>query len=585
MKLRSTYDRFPFVNVSDQSADCPTGWSEIGDTLRSDDRVQRARCIAVECYPGADVAAISDGMKDALNPNRVIVSDLALLSPEELQKKFDLGADRVFAMMSKATIDEFFDSNRLSELQQELSSQNHALTLVIGTGAMLVAPQTDVLIYANMARWEIQQRQRAKRAGNLGMHNAGRSPAELYKRSFFLDWRAADRFKSTLLPRIDYLLDTNAPPAPRMISGDVFRTGLKEAASRPFRVVPFFDPGPWGGHWMKDNFGLPENGSNYAWCFDCVPEENSLLLGFGDRRVEIPALDLVLYQPSELLGDAIVQEFGAEFPIRFDYLDTVGGSNLSLQVHPLRAYIREQFGMDYTQDESYYMFEAEPDATVYLGLKPNVDKRAMEAALTTAQRDPSLPFPAEEYVNVWPARRHDHFLIPAGTIHCSGRNGVVLEISATPYIFTFKLWDWERLGLDGQPRPVHVGHGMKNIQLDRTTEWVKENLINCFERVAEGDGWFEERTGLHELEFIETRRHWFSTRTFHDTSGTVNVLNLVEGEKILVESPSQSFAPFAIHYGETFIVPAQVGQYTIRPATNGERCATMKAFVRANRAI
>ncbi len=87
------------------------------------------------------------------------------------------------------------------------------------------------------------------------------------------------------------------------------------------------------------------------------------------------------------------------------------------------------------------------------------------------------PFPVERYVNRWPARKHDHFLIPAGTVHCSGANSMVLEISATPYIFTFKLWDWGRLGLDGRPRPVHLDHGAANIQWDRDARWVEANLI------------------------------------------------------------------------------------------------------------
>lgn len=54
---------------------------------------------------------------------------------------------------------------------------------------------------------------------------------------------------------------------------------------------------------------------------------------------------------------------------------------------------------------------------------------------------------------------------------------MVLEMRATPYIFTFKLWDWGRLGLDGRPRPIHLKHEVRNIQWD-TTEWVKHKLIN-----------------------------------------------------------------------------------------------------------
>jgi mannose-6-phosphate isomerase class I len=257
------------------------------------------------------------------------------------------------------------------------------------------------------------------------------------------------------------------------------------------------------------------------------------------------------------------------------------GGNLSLQVHPLRAYIRETFGMDYTQDESYYMLKAAEDCVVYLGLKENIDRNQMETDLRRAQVDPHAPFEAERFVNAWAARKHDHFLIPAGTIHCSGRDGVVLEISATPYIFTFKLWDWGRLGLDGNPRPIHLEHGLSNIPWDRTRPWVRENLINRVEEIAHSDYWCEEATGLHELEFIETRRHWFHGPVHHHTKDTVNVLTLVDGDESIVESPSGAFGLFSVHFGETFIVPKQVGDYIVRPATSsGLPLATMKAFVR-----
>ena len=120
---------------------------------------------------------------------------------------------------------------------------------------------------------------------------------------------------------------------------------------------------------MKEVCDLDKSSKNYAWCFDCVPEENSLFIRFGDVRVEIPSIDLVLYKPKELLGNGIFNRFGAEFPIRFDFLDTMEGGNLSLQVHPLKEYIKDKFGMSYTQDESYYMLDTAEDATVYLGMK------------------------------------------------------------------------------------------------------------------------------------------------------------------------------------------------------------------------
>jgi len=298
-------------------------------------------------------------------------------------------------------------------------------------------------------------------------------------------------------------------------------------------------------------------------------------------RIEIPSQDLVLLHPRALLGEKVHARFGAEFPIRFDFLDTIGGQNLSFQVHPLTEYIQQQFGMHYTQDESYYILEAEPGAVVYLGTKTGIEPLAMLDDLRAAGRGEKA-FDNARFVNQIPARKHDHFLIPAGTVHCPGSGTMVLEISATPYIFTFKLWDWGRLGLDGLPRPVHLDHGEQVIDWQRDTQWVEENLVNRIDPIAEGEGWREERTGMHEREFIETRRHWFTAPVTHHTQGGVNVLNLVEGAQAVVDSPSGAFEPFTVHYAETFIIPAAVGEYRISPAGEGigQQLATIKAWVR-----
>lgn len=576
------YDKHPYVPVSSNETDCQVGWNAIRESLRKLARGER-RIVCVECYPGVSVQEIKQELQTAFDPQVVIDTESLLLPSKEINDRVSalLTDDPVFGVFNSLEVRDFFDSAKVSEAQQKLESLSGGTALVIGTGAIEVADGSDLLVYADLTRWEIQKRQRTGEIGNLGADNLDGSPAQKYKRAYFLDWRAADRIKQKLLSRIDLLLDTNDPATPKMITGDQLRAGLDQVARQPFRVVPFFDPGPWGGHWMERQFDLPKDVPNYAWCFDCVPEENSLLLGFGTVRVEIPAINVVFAHPTELLGSHIFGKFGAEFPIRFDFLDTIEGGNLSLQVHPLDEYVQKHFGLAYTQDESYYMLDAEPNATVYLGLREDIDPPAMLKDLEAAQEG-GPDFDADRYVNKWPARKHDHFLIPAGTVHCSGAGSMVLEISATPYIFTLKLWDWGRLGLDGQPRPINIARGEENIQWNRKTTWVKENLVNRVEAVSQGDGWREERTGLHELEFIETRRHWFTGVVPHDTNGTVNVLNLVEGAEAIVESPVGSFAPFVVHYAETFIVPASVGGYQIRPhgPSAGKQCATLKAYVR-----
>jgi len=578
------YDLYPFVSVPGVAGACVEGWAAVAEQI---ERAVAARgapksTVIVECYPGVDEETILRELSKCLRPEAVLRMSDALLSPERIEAMvapFLGDGDPVFGFLSGLTLPQFFETAKIEEMRKTVGMAGRGLVLVVGCGARLV-DGGDILIYADLSRREAQLRFRRGETGNLGAANHSVRENLKYKRAFFVDWRVADRWKRPLIARWDFLLDTHNAKRPKLAQGDAVRRGLDHAVTRPFRVVPFFDPAPWGGQWMWESLGLGGAAPNYGWGFDCVPEENSLLLEVGGIRVEIPSLDLVFYRPRELLGDRVHARFGDEFPIRFDLLDTMKGGNLSFQVHPLTEYIQGAFGMHYTQDESYYLLEAGDDGAVFLGLKEGVDREAMARDLRGAQRGNGT-FDVARYANRFPAKKHDHFLIPGGTVHCSGANCVVLEISATPYIFTFKLWDWGRLGLDGKPRPIHLDHGLANIQWDRTSDLVRRELVNRVEEVGSGEGWREERTGLHEREFIEVRRHWFRGPVPHRNGGGVNVLNLVQGREAIVESPTGTFEPFPVHYAETFIVPAAVGDYVLRPLDRAMEHATVKAFVRS----
>ncbi|MBX2924682.1 MAG: class I mannose-6-phosphate isomerase [Chitinophagaceae bacterium] len=585
---KSNFNKAPSVAINGLTAF--EGWTAILDMIATkvaETGSPGGKTIVIECYQGVLIQPLIAQLEKRIPGLQCINAETALRSSDEIAQLVYpfVTDDPVFGHITSLTIQLFFDPEKIQRLQHDLSDTPE-IQCIYGTGASLIAPDPDVFIYADMPRWEIQLRFRRNEIANLGANNEEAEFSYQYRRSFFVDWRVLDRFKTELFSKWDYVLDTTRTAQPKMVSGEAYFKALELTASQPFRLVPFFDPGPWGGQWLKEVCDLDRAATNYAWGFDCVPEENSLLLNFEGVLFETPAINLVFYQPKQLLGEKVYEAFGAEFPIRFDFLDTMEGGNLSLQVHPLKEYIREKFGMAYTQDESYYMLEAADDAIAFLGLNENINPEKMLAALEDAQQN-GMSFPAEEYVQKWPVKRHDHLLIPAGTVHCSGANSVVLEISATPYIFTFKLWDWDRPGLDGKPRPISLEHGKKSIRWDRTADWVKDHIINHVQKVAEGDGWLEESTGLHPESFIETRRHRFTKKVTHHTGGVVNVINLVEGGEVLVESPSGAFAPLVIHYVETFIVPAGVGAYTIRPygESEGKPCVTMKAYVRKGNLI
>ena len=570
----SNYDRFPHITVSENQKDLFRGYEAIISRLH--EPAAGNRIIIAETYPGVRDEEILPQLKK-LNPSLVIQTKGLYLSEEAMTEKMMpwLTEDRVFGHMYSGTVETFMDPVKLEEVRNRILTGTGTV-LIYGMGASLVC-KGNLYLYFDLARWEIQLRYRAG-MGNYNCSNYDEDILRKYKRGYFVEWRMADRLKFDLLDQIDWLIDTNAADDPKMISGDLFRHGLDCAVAQPFRLVPYFDPGVWGGQWMKEHCNLEPDKPNYAWSFDGVPEENSLLLRFGEVDVEIPAMDLTLYRPKQLLGAKNYARFGAEFPIRFDFLDTIGGQNLSLQVHPLTDYIHRQFGMAYTQDESYYMLDAKEDACVYLGVKTGTKPEEMLQALKNAQE--TGVFEAEHYVNRIPAKKHDHFLIPAGTIHCSGSNSMVLEISATPYIFTFKLWDWGRLGLDGKPRPINIEHGSRVIQWDRTTEWVHDNLVNQFETAEVNDAYEEEHTGLHELEFIETRRYTIHTEAEIELHDAVSMCNLVDGESAEISSPDHTFEPFTVHYAETFILPAAIGKVCIR-ALHGD-VKVLRAYVRGS---
>ena len=550
----------------------------------------RSSVLTIECYPGTNYGELLPELIAPLGPSLVLCADDYAWDFDRLQSRIRdvITDDRIFGVMSHYEVADFYDEDSIAAARQRveraIAGDLNGPIVVYGVGASLIAPD-GILVYADLTRWEITLRYRSG-ACNWKTHNADEDPLRKIKRGYFFEWRIADRLKCDVYQNIDFLMETNTPGEPTMVDGDSYRAALALAATRPFRLVPYFDESVWGGQWMKERFKLDPSKKNYGWAFDGVPEENSIILSFEGASVEIPAINMVLHEPDSLLGAQVRARYGAEFPIRFDFLDTMGGGNLSLQVHPRTEYIQRVFGMTYTQDESYYILDATDESKVFLGVRSDTTKEELVADLMTAAG--GVPFPIEKHVNVFPVKKHDHVSIPSGTIHCSGANTVVLEISATPYNFTFKLWDWGRLGLDGRPRPINIGHGEPNILMERNTEFCDRELISRageeHANLSDQKGVKTEKTGLHGLESIETRRHWFEERVVIDCHESVNMLNLVEGTEVEVRSVDGSFEPMTIHYAETFIVPECVQSYCIVNRNPGVRAAVLQAFIRNPRA-
>jgi mannose-6-phosphate isomerase class I len=304
-----------------------------------------------------------------------------------------------------------------------------------------------------------------------------------------------------------------------------------------------------------------------------VPE-NGIILE-SDRLLLEVSFDFLMFANHESVLGKAAKRFNYEFPIRFDFLDTMDGGNLSLQCHPTTQYIKEHFGENFTQDETYYILDTAEDAKVYVGFQENIDQTEFKEKLKNSFQN-NTPVEVEQYVQTFPARKHDLFLIPSGTVHCSGKNTMVLEISATPYIYTFKMYDWLRMDLKGLPRPLNIDRAFQNLNFSRKGEKVKQELLSRQEVIKQGIDWQLVSLPTHPEHFYAIHRIEFDSTVEIATEGQCHILSLVEGIEITVRT---GILEQPIHYAETFVVPAAAGSYVLM--NQGKSHAkVVKAFVK-----
>ncbi|MEO8169206.1 MAG: class I mannose-6-phosphate isomerase, partial [bacterium] len=432
-----------------------------------------------------------------------------------------------------------------------------------------------LLIYLDVPKNEIQFRSRAGSVHNLGAEAAA-DPKAMYKRFYFVDWPVLNAHRVDILNRIDIIVDTQRPDEPAAMKGDDFRAGLDAMSENFIRVRPWFEPGPWGGQWIKSHIPqLSRDVPNYAWSFELISPENGIAFESDGKLCEVSFDFLMMHNHRQVLGD-FANRFGYSFPIRYDFLDTFGGGNLSLQCHPRPEYAYKHFGEYFTQDETYYILDCMPDAKVYLGFKENTDisefRGELEKSVATGEE-----VDVERHVNTEQANKHDLFLIPHGTIHCSGKNNLVLEISATPYIFTFKMYDWMRMDLEGNPRTLNIQRAFENLYFERKGARVRAELVSHPALLSEGSDWQLFHLPTHPDHFYDVHRFEFKTSVEAKTEGSCHVMNLVEGKSITLETANGMRQEF--NYAETFIIPAAARSY--RLVNNGESVAkVVKTFLK-----
>lgn len=479
----------------------------------------------------------------------------------------------LFGKLFNGGYETIFEVAKLNKLKQKIEktvqsvSDEKIVNIIYGAGSCFegLLQFCDITVYFDVAPKEAVLRIKKGKYKNLG-DETSRSFKEIMRNCYYFDFELAIHLRMKLIREdlIDFYIDSNNEEKIKVIPKEAFREICSSLVKYPLRAKPVYLEGVWGGYYMKKLRNLPEEMRNCAWSFELIPLEVSLLIEVGENLIEIPFFTFVCKEGVSLMGKECFETFKGYFPIRFNYDDTYHGSgNMSIQVHPPDKYIKDNFNEHGRQDESYYVIATGHGARTFVGLKEGSNTEEFIQAVKKSEIDFSQ-VDYEKYVNYIKSNPGMQFMLPSGTIHSSGRNQLVLEIgSLTVGSYTFKMYDYLRLDLDGVPRPIHTYHGERVLDLKRTSCWVAQNLVQKPRILRSGKDWAEFIIGEHDLMYFNLYRYEFNKTIEGNTNGVFHVLTLVDGKKISVYPKYNPERYYIQKYLDVVVIPANIGPYVI----------------------
>ena len=214
--------------------------------------------------------------------------------------------------------------------------------------------------------------------------------------------------------------------------------------TRPLEFQPIYKEKPWGGYKLKIilNKNIPSDKTGESWEISALPGNISRVASgyFKDKKLT----ELVEQFGEKLTGKKVSEKYGHDFPLLLKYIDAA--EDLSVQVHPNDEIALKNHKAS-GKNELWYIIQADAGAVLYIGFKSGITKEKYLQHLKAGTLDKLL--------NQIPVKEGDIFYIPAGTVHSIGKGILLAEIQQTSDI-TYRIYDWNRKGLDGKLRELHT---------------------------------------------------------------------------------------------------------------------------------
>lgn len=216
--------------------------------------------------------------------------------------------------------------------------------------------------------------------------------------------------------------------------------------------IPLYKERVWGGSRLRDSLKrvLPDD-KKYGESWDIVDREDDQSIVKDGPLKDFSLRQLLEEQSDYLMGPSWPKQ--KPFPILVKWLDCQ--ERLSIQVHPPKK-LQEQLGGE-SKTENWYIAEALPDSSVYAGLQEKVTPKIFKEALEKEALEPHLHRIA--------TTKGDSLFIPSGRLHAIAEGNLILEIQENSDT-TYRVYDWNRLGLDGKFRELHIEESMLSIDFD-----------------------------------------------------------------------------------------------------------------------